>query len=194
MRKLCKCYIQNCCHIAYAASEFTPLSGTAWGNGGAVTANYQHTHFTLAMKRWRVWQNYEVGLEGRQLIKRWQPDPELKLKAVGGPIAKSICQLVCCQSTYEAWKRVIRVEALTGRSCKVQCSARTTSFANTIPTTASTTTTTATPNTYITISTAWTISFLLLPLVLLLLYLLLLLQVWAPRLQPPLPAFFAPIR
>ena len=39
------------CQIAYAASEFTPLSGTAWGNGGAVTANYQHTHFTLAMKR-----------------------------------------------------------------------------------------------------------------------------------------------
>ena len=116
-------------------------------------------------------------MEERQLIKRWQPDPELKLKAVGGPIAKSICQLVCCQSTYEAWKRVIRVEALTGRSCKVQCSARTNSFANTIPTTASTTTTTATPNTYITISTAWTISFLLLPLVLLLLYLLLLLQV-----------------
>ena len=69
-----------------------------------------------------------MRLEGRQLIKRWQPDPELKLKALGGPIAKSICQLVCCQSTYEAWKRVIRVEALTGRSCKVHCSARTTSL------------------------------------------------------------------
>ena len=61
MRILCKCNVQNCCQIAYAASEFTPLSGTAWGNGGAVTANYQHTHFTLAMKRWRVWRNYEVG-------------------------------------------------------------------------------------------------------------------------------------
>ena len=116
-----------------------------------------------------------MRLEGRQLIKRWQPDPELKLKALGGPIAKSICQLVCCQSTYEAWKRVIRVEALTGRSCKVHCSARTTSFATTIPTTTSTTTT-ATTNTYITTSTASTTSTLLPPLVLLLLYLLLLLQ------------------
>ena len=112
-----------------------------------------------------------MRLEGRQLIKRWQPDPELKLKALGGPIAKSICQLVCCQSTYEAWKRVIRVEALTGRSCKVHCSDRTTSFATISLTTS--TTTTSTTNTYITTSTS---STLLPPLVLLLLYLLLLLQ------------------
>ena len=175
MRKLCKCNIQNCCHIAYAASEFTPLRGTVWGNGGAVTANYQHTHFTLAMKRWRVWRNYKVGLEGRQLIKRWQPDPdsgpELRLKVVGGPIAKSICQLVYCQGTYEAWKRVIRVEALTARSCEVHCSACTTSFATTIPTTTSTTTT-MTTNTYITTSTTST----LLPPLVLLLHLLFLLQ------------------
>ena len=115
-----------------------------------------------------------MRLEGRQLIKRWQPDPELKLKALGGPIAKSICQLVCCQSTYEAWKRVIRVEALTGRSCKVHCSDRTTSFATISLTTS--TTTTSTTNTYITTSTASTTSTLLPPLVLLLLYLLLLLQ------------------
>ena len=96
-----------------------------------------------------------MRLKGRQLIKRWQPDPELKLKALGGPIAKSICQLVCCQSTYEAWKRVIRVEALTGRSCKVQCSCIT-SFATIIPTTTSTTTT-ATTNTYITTSNTFTL-------------------------------------